>query len=467
MKKLNISRKTQKKTLSSKKGGMVYGTGATASIVDLSELNNINQLVFFDEYDEEFDQPWQQLIIKMAEEKKILFKQISQELLTNSSKRGKINPYAEIDNMKQVIKMGIATCCFVVPSLSRSVVSALVRYNDGTKQTMLVMERYDMSLDKYISTYKKTISPLFTLKVARYLLETLHVLHEHDRFHFDIKPENIMVKLKPFTLMLTDYGVMMGLDDFRNAGTPEYMSPLNVLRFECRTEDVYCENVKKTYADLKEFYRSTIYDVDDVLYACKEGRVADAQEFCRNRGESTRNFSCKMAQRRSKKMGTDFANKVSVALANICEDVSVPLPQRNEDCSDNIEVNPASRRASQVPVSNDQVDVSTHLQDLMGVNTKMCDHVEFLMKELKRVINQKDELYAVGKTLQYLQKRLFGIVHDEKLFEMFIDKILKARLFDGYPYAEDFFSCEEALEFLDTHFSRVWDRSFDRGVSTM
>lgn len=466
MKKLNISRKTQKKTLVPKKGGMVYGTGATASIVDITELNDISQIVFLDEYDEKFDQNWQQSIIKMAEDKKIVFKKLSRELLSNSSKRGKINQYAEIDNMKQVIKMGIATCCFVLPSLGRSVVSATVRYNDGREQTMLVMEKYDMSLDKYVSTYNKTISPLFTLKVGRYLLETLRVLHEHDKFHFDIKPENIMVKLRPFTLMLTDYGVMMGLDDFRNAGTPEYMSPLNVLRFECRNDDPYCENVRKTYTDLKDFYRSTIYDVDDVLYACKEGRVADAREFCRNRGESTRNFSCKMAQRRSKKLGTEFADKVSTALANICEDVLLSSPQKNEICSDKIEVNHASRRVSQVEVPDSQVEVS-HLQDIMGVDTKTCDHVEFLMKELKRVINQKDELYAVGKTLQYLQKRLFGMVHDGKLFDMFLDKMLKARLFDGYPYAEDFFSCEEALDFLDTHFSKVWDKSFERAVSTM
>jgi hypothetical protein len=144
----------------------------------------------------------------------------------------------------------------------------------------------------------------------------------------------------------------------------------------------------------------------------------------------------------------------------------IPSQQQNDKCSDNIEVNPASRRASQVGILNDQVEVS-HLQDIMGVDTKTCDHVEFLMKELKRVINQKDELYAVGKTLQYLQKRLFGIVYDEKLYEMFLDKVLKARLFDGYPYAEDFFSCEEALEFLDTHFSRVWDKSFEKTLLTM
>ena len=43
----------------------------------------------------------------------------------------------------------------------------------------------------------------------------------------------------------------------------------------------------------------------------------------------------------------------------------------------------------------------------------------------------------------------------ENVMMIFIDKLVKARLFEGDPYEEDFFSCDEALDFYEHHLQEI------------
>lgn len=69
----------------------------------------------------------------------------------------------------------------------------------------LSMDLYDYTLHKYARRHK--ISPKEATQIAKQLVAGLAYIHRRGFIHADLKPDNVLIKLLPFTVAIADFGL--------------------------------------------------------------------------------------------------------------------------------------------------------------------------------------------------------------------------------------------------------------------
>lgn len=478
-----------------------YGEGSFGKLINYCQLSYLSHptasLQFYDQNDILITNENQLSKIKaMCDKKELLFKYFhDQDVNTKDSyQRHNFDPLQkELMNMKTVIKLGIQTCCIELNNQPRSVLLyAKTTLKNGEIKLLPIYERYDMSLLDFVVDHRHILPFNFITKISKYILKTLKVLHDNDYYHFDITPKNIMVKVKPFKIMIIDYGTLTHVSEYRQGGSPMYWSPITTMRYDCPSYDKYCQEMKQTHLELKRFYTATIIDISELFDSFAEGDEPDIETFCKNRKTSTQNFACHIGKRKSEVIGKQYAEKIRSALNQICQEQEQNDVLNTQVCHTNAFIQTRAMSDRQDDNTNTEQNSKIYNNKYKKKDALQAKHdVEVLAKELKKVIYQKDELFGVGWTLRdllklqlYRQKHedqdsyaqekknsnnrrfnntnIHGIPYDnveeipkDNITMIFMDKLIKARLFEGDPYEEDFFSCDEALDFLEKNIQQI------------
>jgi len=116
------------------------------------------------------------------------------------------------------------------------------------------------TLEKLISANRGNLPLQDSLAIAISMLETLAVVHAHDIYHRDIKPNNILIEASTLKPYLIDFGIALVVGEPRKTrygmvlGNPKYMSPEQIQRFH------------------EVDHRSDIYAMGCVLFEMLTGR---------------------------------------------------------------------------------------------------------------------------------------------------------------------------------------------------
>ena len=90
----------------------------------------------------------------------------------------------------------------------------------------LVMDWIDGSnLKDRIKTNRKPLSLAEVSRILQPITAALHFAHQHEVFHCDIKPGNILLHKDGNSVLLTDFGVARHARELTSAGTVAYMAP--------------------------------------------------------------------------------------------------------------------------------------------------------------------------------------------------------------------------------------------------
>lgn len=406
-----------------KRGGAKLGHGAFGEVVDEVELRPYNAIEFFDNNMVQVSLPetvWKkELVFKRFPDVQDKSKSPSIHDLTKSikSKVKNVNSSdgtkgssraltTEIANMITITRLGISSPAFVYGD--RPIIYAIV---DG-RDILTVYQRYDEDLHSVLQ--KRPLKLDEVKSVARMLLETTQALHENGLYHFDIKPANILYKASAGKFVLSDFGSVGSIYTSGWSGTPKYQSPLTNFAYRCSNStngtQNKCMSTKESYKDVRDYFIHTVLDFLEASRECKsKGKeleyYPDMLEKCMEHEQRTVDLSKSISQRQASKLSKKFADTITYAIGEVC-----------------------------------QYGKSV---------TESCPQVSFIANKLMRIVYQKNELHAIGMTLRDVLELVPDAYTQKQVFNELIDKLINATLFNGNTNAQDFYYCDEALEWMD------------------
>ena len=145
----------------------------------------------------------------------------------------------------------------VVAQLDHTNILPVYEYGEQDGQAYLVMPRMASSLRDLLRK-KSSLSPAEAVTIISPILHALQYAHTHGLIHRDIKPGNILFK-SDGTPMLSDFGLVKVLNTSNDqtltphqtasmignqfAGTPDYMSPEQIMGQATPASDIYSTGV--------------------------------------------------------------------------------------------------------------------------------------------------------------------------------------------------------------------------------
>lgn len=356
---------------------------------------------------------------------KIFFNQSAQQNVQNTSSKSVLETFLktgtfpkgnavfeEIENMRIVSSLDIETPLF--KHEGNTILFAVVNGNTICP----VYEKYDMDLSAFMKI-KDNLTEENVKAVIRTLLYTVEKLHNNGLYHFDIKPGNILYKKSTNKFVLADYGLLNTLyGSSMSEGTEMFQSPFLNFMLDCRMipgsdASQECQDVKDSYHEMKMYYIHTILSLLESARRCDNEEIKSFVSECIDHQDRTRDIAEKISKRQSKYFADTFATNIENALASIC---NIDNSNSNSNSNGN------------------------------GSLSKKCPTIKYLAEELSELILQKNELHAIGKTIQIFLKK--SGIKSRHIID-FVDKLVKANVFSGDTEHQDFYFIEEAIEFFE------------------
>lgn len=405
------------------KAGKVYGSGTFGEVVDVSELVDIK---FYDTnltlINAKF--PLDGIVLKRFKKLKNA-KNISVEEFIDFVVKRKSNidklpeglPSAYEDVVTEVANMTVLAALPIKTPLAklrtRTILFAVVNKNE----ILPVYRLYDGDLSHALK--ENIVDIKVFLQITRKLLQTVKVLHDNNLYHFDIKPVNILYKKigNDYDFSVTDYGFLGSIYSNGYAGTPRYQSPLTTFRHECDDDDdpVRCQEKINSYREISDLYNMTGLKVSLAAETCHPDseHVKSVLSECGEHSKYMMELASKLSNRMSYSKIESLVKNIQQSITELCGTT-----------------NNASTFESK------------------------CDSLSVLSREIMGVIFQKNELHAIGITLEDLFKAIKKVHSiDDRLSQMiddFIKHLTHATLFqDTNTSQQDIYFCDEALEFFD------------------
>jgi serine/threonine protein kinase len=363
------------------KAGKIYGQGAMGQVTDVGEIVNIQ---FYNQRIEKMRFNQTPDMCNMIFKKSIkgnLLEHNSVELTLDILRDAVVNIDKDIpaDHLREIANNALV-CGFRqnmnVPmqqfykrkNVRDCIVFAIV---DG-KNIYPVYDKYSGDLTKFAKNEGRPLNTSEIYDLTTVLLYSAHTLHSNKIYHNDIKPANILYKKKPdgtYEFALGDFGLLGSVRNSQFAGTPRYQSPLISFGMNpCFDETPECSD---SFADLQDIFIHFISSISIAAEQCREDsdEVADVVEKCIQYQSDLSNKLTSPAVEASR--GWEFLKLVEESLKNLC---SGKMP----------------KNASQ----------------------QRCDDITLISNELMGLIFQKNELYAIGVTLNDVLAKKWGVFDD-------------------------------------------------------
>ena len=252
-----------------------------------------------------------------------------------------------------------------------------------------VYERYAGDLLALLKNTPQLTKPvLYTLVDT--MLQITKLLHDADIFHNDIKPANILFKKTrtgAYKFALADFGFLSSSQNMTLAGTPRYQSPIiNFMEhFECEDHQIDCESKYESFEAMSHFF---------MMFG---NQMSLASGEC-------------------KKVGTG-SDDVTFAIQR-CNDFKVEY--------ENVILNPSVAADKQWSFLT-LVSASLNRLCTGGVPARAtrarCADIDTVSKAIMGFIFQKNELYAIGVTIEDVMKKGKYVIGNDTAFKTFISKL--------------------------------------------